>query len=62
MHELTKLNPQGHIHAQELYAAVNIVYRTPPGPLFALLATHPEFIHVGDLHFRMVEGVVEKSV
>jgi len=61
MHELTKLNPQGHIHAQELYAAVNIVCRTPPAPLFALLATNPEFIHVGDLHFRMVEGLMEES-
>ena len=61
MHELTKLNPQGHIHAQELYAAVNIFCRTPPAPLFALLATNPEFIHVGDLHFRMVEGVMEES-
>ncbi len=62
MHELTKLNPQGHIHAQELYAAVNIVYRTPPAPLFSLLATNPGFIHVGDLHFRMVEDVMEESV
>jgi hypothetical protein len=25
MRELTKLSPQGHVHAQELYAAVNIV-------------------------------------
>lgn len=61
MHELTKLNPQGHIHAQELYAAVNIVCRTPPAPLFALLATNPEFIHVGDLHFRMAEGITEET-
>jgi len=61
MHELTKLNPQGHIHAQELYAAVNIVCRTPPAPLFALLATNPEFIHVGDLHFRMAEGMIEET-
>jgi hypothetical protein len=61
MHELTKLNPQGHIHAQELYAAVNIVCRTPPAPLFALLTTNPQFIHVGDLHFRMSENVIEES-
>jgi len=61
MHELTKLNPQGHIHAQELYAAVNIVCRTPPAPLFALLATNPDFIHVGDLHFRMAEDVIEET-
>ena len=51
--EISKLTPQGHIHAQELYSAVNIIRRTPPAPLFALLAGKPEFVHVGDLHFRL---------
>lgn len=50
--ELTKLNPQGHVHITELYAAVNTVRRTPPGPLMSLLETRPWFVHVGDLHFR----------
>ena len=50
--ELTKLNPQGHVHATELYAAVNMVRRCPPGPILALLASRPWFEHVGDLHFR----------
>ena len=50
--ELTKLNPQGHVHVTELYAAVNTVRRCPPGPLFTLLETRPWFVHVGDLHFR----------
>ncbi len=50
--ELTKLNPQGHVHASELYAAVNVVRRCPPGPILALLASRPWFVHVGDLHFR----------
>lgn len=53
--EMSKLTPQGHVHAQELYSAVNIVRRVPPGPLLALLATKPEFVHVGDLHFRLGE-------
>jgi hypothetical protein len=53
--EMSKLTPQGHVHAQELYSAVNIVRRVPPGPLFALLASQPEFTHVGDLHFRLNE-------
>ncbi len=56
MRELTKLTPQGHVHAQELYAAVNLVRRVPPAPLFALLANKP-FNHVGDLHFRIDEAV-----
>jgi hypothetical protein len=51
--EMAKLTPQGHVHAQELYSAVNIVKRVPPGPLFALLSSKPEFMHVGDLHFRL---------
>jgi hypothetical protein len=53
--ELTKLNPQGHVHASELYSAINIVRRCPPAPLFALLASRPGFVHVGDLHFRFDE-------
>jgi len=54
--ELSKLTPQGHVHAQELYAAVNIVRRIPPAPLFALLAGRPDFVHVGDLHYRLGEA------
>jgi hypothetical protein len=50
--ELTKLNPQGHVHATELYATINLVRRCPPGPILALLASRPWFEHVGDLHFR----------
>jgi hypothetical protein len=50
--ELAKLNPQNHVHASERYAALNVVRRCPPGPIFALLASRPWFVHVGDLHFR----------
>lgn len=50
--ELTKLNPQGHVHASELYAAINLVRRCPPEPILSLLASRPWFVHVGDLHFR----------
>lgn len=55
MRELTKLSPQGHVHVQELYAAINILRRVPPVPLMALLATRPEYTHVGDLHYRLDE-------
>jgi hypothetical protein len=50
--ELTKLNSQGHVHASELYATINLVKRCPPEPVLALLASRPWFVHVGDLHFR----------
>ena len=56
MRELTKVNPQGHVHAQELYAAINLVRRVPPAPLLSLLATQPRFVHVGDLHFKLDES------
>jgi hypothetical protein len=57
--ELARLNPQSHVHASELYAAINVIRRCPPGPIFALLASRPWFIHVGDLHFRFDDS--EKS-
>ncbi len=53
MLELMKLNPQGHVHAQELYSALNILKRCPPAPLFSLLATRPWAEHVGDLYFHL---------
>ncbi len=57
MRELSKSNPQGHVHAQEMYAGVNLLRRVPPGPLFALLASNATFKHVGDLHFRLDEEI-----
>lgn len=54
--EVTKLTPQGHVHAQELYAALNLVRRVPPDPLLAMLAGNPRFTHVGDLHYRLNEA------
>jgi hypothetical protein len=55
MKELVKLNVQGHVHAQELYSALNVVRRCPPAPLMAFLAGQSGYKHVGDLHFRMAE-------
>jgi hypothetical protein len=54
--ELAKLTPQSHVHASELYTAVNVVRRCPPGPILALLASRPWFNHVGDLHFRFEDS------
>jgi len=52
LRELTKLNPQSHVHASELYATVNLVRRCPPGPILTLLGSRPWFDYVGDLYFR----------
>lgn len=59
LRELAKLNPQSHVHAAELYSAVNVMYRCPPGPILALLSSRPWFKHVGDLHFRYDDKVSE---
>ncbi len=56
MRELAKLTPQQHVAARELYAAVNLVRRCPPGPIFALLATRPWFQHVGGEYFHLSTG------
>ncbi|MDX9849185.1 MAG: hypothetical protein RBT01_01635 [Anaerolineaceae bacterium] len=51
--ELAKLNPQGHVHAQELYAAYNIVKRVSPSYVLHLLENSTEIEHLGDLYFRI---------
>jgi len=61
LRELAKLTPQGHVHGEELYSAVNILRRVPPGPLFALLAATSDFVHIGDLHFRLGEAAAEEN-
>ncbi len=53
--ELSKLNPQSHVHATELYAGVNLVRRCPPGPVFALLNSRPWFAHLGDYYHRLTD-------
>ncbi len=53
--ELAKLNPQGQVHAQELYAAVNVVRRCPPSLILHQLMQEPTISHLGDLYFRFGE-------
>ncbi len=55
MRELSRLTPQGHVHATELYAAMNLLRRTPPGPIFALLVSRPWFEYIGSLYFRLAQ-------
>lgn len=56
MRELSKLNPQGQVHVQELYAAVNVVRRCPPSQIVFHLLKNNEITHLGDLYFRLKEG------
>jgi hypothetical protein len=56
MRELSKLNPQGHVHLAELYAAVNMGFRCPPSPLIYLLHQAPWAIPLGDLYYRLEQS------
>lgn len=51
--ELAKEAPQSHVHASEVYAAMNVIMRCPPAPILGIMASRPWFVHVGDLHFRL---------
>jgi antitoxin component of MazEF toxin-antitoxin module len=60
MRELMKLNPQGHVHGQELYAATNLVMRCPPRTLLTLLEKVKWVEHTGDLYYRLIDGAKER--
>jgi hypothetical protein len=55
MNELSKLNSQHHVHFVDLYAAINVIRRTPPMELLEALSTNPEIIHVGDHYYHLAD-------
>jgi hypothetical protein len=55
MVDLSKLNPQNQIHAQELYAAVNVIRRCPPSVILDILFTRPWVKHLGDMYFKLID-------
>ncbi len=55
MNELSKLNSQHHVHFIDLYAAINVIRRTPPMELLEALLTNPEIIHVGDHYYHLAD-------
>lgn len=57
--ELMKLSPQGHVHAQELYAAVNVVRRCPPSCILGILHNHPQISPLGNLYYRLNDQTAE---
>ena len=57
MRVLSKLNPQGHVHLQELYSSVNLVRRCPPGLILYYLVEKKWARHLGDLYFRLEEDI-----
>lgn len=55
MVDLSKLNPQNQIHAQELYAAVNVIRRCPPSVILDILFNRPWVKHLGDMYFKLID-------
>jgi hypothetical protein len=60
MPELIKLSPQGTVHAKAIYSAVNVLERTPPGPVFALLSTEPCFVAMGGGYWTFDQALVRR--
>ena len=50
--ELSRQNPQGAVHSKVLYSTLNILRRCPPGPMFATLASNPDFEYVGGNYWK----------
>jgi hypothetical protein len=50
--ELAAMNPQNTVHAKTIYSAVQLLRRTPPGPVFAELVRHPAFRAMGDHYWQ----------
>ncbi|HVP21872.1 MAG TPA: hypothetical protein VMS73_08425 [Anaerolineaceae bacterium] len=59
MVDLAKLSPQGHVHALELYATVNLIRRCPPSAILSILTARPWSQHLGDLYFKPEEAALE---
>ncbi len=55
MNDMIKLNPQGNVHAEELYAAINTLRRCPPALMLSILLENSWAKHLGDLYFKLEE-------
>jgi hypothetical protein len=50
---LSRLTPQGTVHAKTLYSSVNVMRRCPPGLILATLAANPDFQNVGGHYWKL---------
>ncbi|MGI6208951.1 MAG: hypothetical protein ACOYEW_12170 [Anaerolineae bacterium] len=53
--ELAKLSPQGTVHLNTLYSAVNVLRRCPPEPILAELSLDWRYVGVGGGYYAMDE-------
>lgn len=55
--ELAKLSPQGTVHFNTLYTAINVIRRCPPEPILAELSLDWRYVGVGSGYYAMDERV-----
>jgi hypothetical protein len=55
--ELAKLSPQGTVHFNTLYTAINVLRRCPPEPILAELSLDWRYVGVGSGYYAMDERV-----
>lgn len=53
--ELAKDNPQGIIHFNEIYAAMNMLRRIPPRLLYSILLTENSIQRIDDMYFKLID-------
>ena len=61
MRELIKINPQGNVHFEELYAVLNIIQRCPPSDILSLLMNKKWAVHLGDLYYKLDTSALEEK-
>jgi hypothetical protein len=54
--ELSRTSPQGTAHAKTIYSAVNVLRRSPPGPILATLISNPDFEQVGNHYWKLTSS------
>jgi hypothetical protein len=52
---LSRLTPQGTVHAKQLYSTLNVLRRCPPGAVMATLNANPDFENVGGHYWKLSE-------
>ena len=59
--ELSKDNPQGIIHFNEIYSAMNMLRRIPPHLLYAILLHERSIQQIDEMYFKLIDKDEEEN-
>ena len=59
--ELSKDNPQGIIHFNEIYSAINMLRRIPPHLLYAILLHEGSIQQIDEMYFKLIDKDEEEN-